>query len=72
MWWLPHWHQAGFKVRPLGLPTVVEGQPCIAAAIRISEESLEHISRLAGLRGSCLSRDSGVSSHRDRVPYVAA
>ncbi len=72
MWRLPHWHQAGFKVRPLGLPTVVEGQPCIAAAIRISEESLEHISRLAGLRGSCLSRDSGVSSHRDRVPYVAA
>ena len=21
MWWLPRWHQAGFKVKPLGLPT---------------------------------------------------
>jgi acyl-homoserine lactone synthase len=72
MWWLPRWHQAGFKVRPLGLPTMVEGQPCIVAAIRISEESLGHVSRLAGLRGSCLSRDSEMPSHRDRVPYVAA
>jgi acyl-homoserine lactone synthase len=72
MWWLPRWHQAGFQVRPLGLPTMVEGQPCIAAAIRISEASLDHVRRLAGLRGSCISRDSRISSHLDRVPHVAA
>ena len=72
MWWLPRWQQAGFKVRPLGLPTIVEGQPCIAAAISISEESLQHVSRLAGLRGSCLVRDAGTLSRRDRVPHVAA
>jgi len=72
MWWLPRWQQVGFKVRPLGLPTMVEGQPCIAAAIRISAESLEHVSRLAGLRGAFLSRDSEASSDLDRVPYVAA
>jgi acyl-homoserine lactone synthase len=72
MWWLPRWHQAGFKVRPLGMPTLVEGQPCIVAAIRISEESLERVSRLASLRGSFLSRDPRVSSGRDRVPHVAA
>ena len=72
MWWLPRWQQAGFKVRPLGLPTMVEGQPCIAAAIRISEDSLEHIRKLAGLSGPCLSRDSGIPSHLDGVPHVTA
>ena len=72
MWWLPRWQQAGFKVRPLGLPTMVEGQPCIAAAIQVSDDSLRHVSRLAGLRGSCLVRASGASAFIDRVPYVAA
>lgn len=69
MWWLPRWHQAGFKVRPLGLPTQVEDQPCIAAAIRISEESLHQVRRLAGLRGSCLLREA---SPLRKVPHVAA
>ncbi|MBQ0821132.1 GNAT family N-acetyltransferase [Microvirga sp. HBU67558] len=72
MWWLPRWHQAGFRARPLGLPTTIEGQPCIAAAIQISEASLEHVSRLAGLHGSFLSRMSGVASYDERVPHVAA
>jgi len=72
MWWLPRWQQAGFKVRPLGLPTLVEGQPCIAAAIQISEDSLKHVSRLAGLRGSCLVRGTGAPSLVDRVPHVAS
>ncbi|MEE1655706.1 acyl-homoserine-lactone synthase [Microvirga sp. CF3062] len=72
MWRLPRWQQAGFKVRPLGLPTMVEGQTCIAAAIQISDDSLRHVSRLAGLRGSCLVRGTGVSNLVDRVPHVAA
>jgi acyl-homoserine lactone synthase len=46
MWWLPRWQQAGFKVRPLGLPSLVEGQLCIAAAIEISSESLNSVRRL--------------------------
>jgi acyl-homoserine lactone synthase len=72
MWWLPRWQQAGFKVRPLGLPQMIEGQPCIAAAIQISEESLAHVSRLAGLRSSCLVREDAEISILDRVPNVAA
>lgn len=71
MWWLPRWHQAGFKVRPLGLPTTIEGQPCLAAAIQISTESLQHVRRLAGLRGPCLFH--GTSPHvQKKVPHVAA
>jgi acyl-homoserine lactone synthase len=72
MWWLPRWHQAGFKVRPLGLPQMIEGQPCIAAAIQISEESLAYVSKLAGLRTPCLARDDAALSILDRVPHVAA
>ncbi|WP_243374047.1 acyl-homoserine-lactone synthase [Microvirga solisilvae] len=72
MWWLPRWQQAGFKVRPLGLPQMIEGQPCIAAAIRISEESLHHVRRLAGLRSSFLLREDSLSSALDQVPHVAA
>jgi acyl-homoserine lactone synthase len=72
MWWLPRWQQAGFKIRPLGLPTMVAGQPCIAAAIQVSDESLRHVSRLAGLRGSCLFRSLGAISLPERVPHVAA
>ena len=72
MWWLPGWQQAGFKVRPLGLPTMVEGQPCIAAAIQISDDSLRHVSRLAGLRGSCLVRATEPSALINRVSHVAA
>ncbi len=72
MWWLPRWQQVGFKVRPLGLPHTIEGQPCIAAAIQISQESLDHVRRFAGLRGSCLVRDGHLPPFRDRIPHVAA
>jgi acyl-homoserine lactone synthase len=72
MWWLPRWQQAGFKVRPLGLPKLIEGQPCIAAAIEISEESLVQVRKLAGLRGSCLIRQGNLTPLLDQVPYVSA
>jgi acyl-homoserine lactone synthase len=72
MWWLPRWQQAGFKVRPLGLPTVIEGQPCIAASIQISQDSLDHVRGLAGLRGSCFVRDARISPILDRISHVAA
>jgi acyl-homoserine lactone synthase len=69
MWWLPRWQQTGFKVQPLGLPTMIEGQPCIAAAIQISRESLERVRKVAGLRGSCLVQQ-GLNAKQ--VPHVAA
>lgn len=72
MWWLPRWQQAGFKVRPLGLPHMIEGQPCIAAAVEISEASLAHVRKLAGLRGSMLVRNGSMSPLLSRVPHVAA
>jgi len=72
MWWLPRWQQVGFKVRPLGLPTIIEGQPCIAAEIRISQDSLDRVRNLAGLRGSALVRHGRLLPLLDQVPHVAA
>jgi acyl-homoserine lactone synthase len=72
MWWLPRWHQSGFRVKPLGLPAMVQGQPCIAASVGISEESLDSVRRLGGLKGSCLVRQGIPSPVLDRVPYAAA
>ncbi|MEZ0169685.1 acyl-homoserine-lactone synthase [Microvirga sp. TS319] len=72
MWWLPRWHQASFKVRPLGLPQIIEGEPCIAAAIEISAASLEHVRKLAGLRGPSLVRHGMPTPSARQVPHVAA
>lgn len=72
MWWLPRWQQTGFKVRPLGLPHMIEGQPCVAAAIEISEASLHHVRKLAGLRDASLVRKGTFSPLTERLPHVAA
>lgn len=72
MWWLPRWHQIGFNVRPLGLPTLIEGQPCIAAAIQISAQSLHQVRTVAGLRGRSLHAPTNALLTPQRVPHVAA
>jgi acyl-homoserine lactone synthase len=72
MWWLPRWHQAGFKVKPLGLPSMVAGQSCIAASISISEESLDRVRQVGGLRGSDLMKHGLRSPILDQViPHAA-
>jgi acyl-homoserine lactone synthase len=71
MWWLPRWHQVGFKVRPLGLPALIENEPCIAALIDVSQESLDKVRDIAGLRGANLCREGEAVAY-DRVPHVAA
>jgi acyl-homoserine lactone synthase len=71
MWWLPRWQQVGFKVQPLGLPTLIENEPCMAALIEVSQRSLDTVRQVAGLRGPSLCRVGNTSNH-DRVPHVAA
>ncbi|WP_210485201.1 acyl-homoserine-lactone synthase [Microvirga antarctica] len=71
MWWMPRWHQIGFKVRPLGLPAVIENEPCMAAQIAISRESLEQVRRVGGLRGPSLLQEKRHPAN-ERMPHVAA
>ena len=56
MWWLPRWQQAGFRIRPLGLPQKIEGEETHAAMLTISSETLNFIRRRAGLKNPALVR----------------
>jgi acyl-homoserine lactone synthase len=55
-WWLPRLHEAGFVVRPLGLPTLIENQWAIAAEVEVRESSRERARALGGFNGSVLVR----------------
>ena len=50
MWWVPRWQQAGFKVRPLGVPQMIEGQPTIAVCIEVSADTVATVKELGGLK----------------------
>ncbi len=56
MWWVPRWQQLGFKVQPLGLPQMVEGEPTMAVRIHVSEASLASVTKLGGLKSTKLTR----------------
>ena len=71
MWWLPRWHQAGFKVRPLGLPQMIEGQPTLAVCIAVSEESLASVCALGGLKPFELKRQMMDAPRDRRVAHAA-
>jgi len=55
-WWLPRLHEAGFVVRPLGLPTLIENQWALAAAIDVGESNLAQARALGGITGSVAER----------------
>jgi acyl-homoserine lactone synthase len=55
-WWLPRFQQAGFRVRPLGLPALVHEEWTMAALIEISPDTVDHVKETAGIHGSVLVR----------------
>lgn len=55
-WWLPRFQEAGFVVRPLGLPALVQNQWTMAALIEVSEQTLDYVKQKAGIHGSVLVR----------------
>jgi acyl-homoserine lactone synthase len=71
MWWLPRFQEAGFKVRPLGLPQVIEGTSTAAVSITISADSLSTVRALGNLPRSVLVRRDLTSPLIDRVIHAA-
>lgn len=53
-WWLPRFQQAGFLVRPLGLPALVNNEWTMAALIEINAETLDFLRDKAAISGSVL------------------
>ncbi|HEY0331658.1 MAG TPA: acyl-homoserine-lactone synthase [Rhodopseudomonas sp.] len=64
-WWLPRFQEAGFVVRPLGLPALVENAWTMAALIEINEETLQAVAYRIG-QASVLQRQG---PQRDHVAY---
>jgi len=61
-WWLPRFHEAGFRVQPLGLPDEVDGAMTMAGLIEISPQALRKVRTVGGLTGPVLAPLDG----RDR------
>ena len=55
-WWLPHFHEAGFVVTPLGLPALVENAWTMAVIIDIRQETLDALHDRIGM-ASVLCQD---------------
>jgi len=70
-WWLPRFQQAGFLVRPLGLPALVNDEWTMAALIEISAETLHHVRQKAGIAGSLLVQQGPQHPLIDRARVVA-
>ncbi|MBR0852103.1 GNAT family N-acetyltransferase [Bradyrhizobium diazoefficiens] len=56
-WWLPRFHDIGFLVTPLGLPTLIEESWTMAATIEVRQDSLDVVRGRTGM--SQLIRQEG-------------
>jgi len=56
-WWLPRFHDIGFVVTPLGLPTLIEDSWTMAATIEVRQDSLDVVRGRTGM--SQLIRQEG-------------
>ncbi|PYF03857.1 acyl-homoserine lactone synthase [Rhodopseudomonas faecalis] len=64
MWWLPRFQQAGFVIKPLGIPALVENAWTIAALIDVSDSTFRAVSQKVGQR-SVLKRCGPQRRHVD-------
>ncbi|HVZ52174.1 MAG TPA: acyl-homoserine-lactone synthase [Pseudolabrys sp.] len=69
-WWLPRLHEAGFIVRPLGLPTLIENQWAIAAEVEVRKSSRDRARALGGIGGSVLVRRGLIAPAKGEVVHV--
>lgn len=69
-WWLPRLHEAGFIVRPLGLPTLIENQWAIAAEVDVRKSSRDRARALGGISGSVLVRRGLIAPAKGEVVHV--
>ncbi|CUU41913.1 acyl-homoserine-lactone synthase [Blastochloris viridis] len=56
MWWTPRLLEMGWKVEPLGLPRLIEGEPCNAFRFAMDEEVLDSTRRYFGVDAPVLLR----------------
>ena len=67
-WWLARTHSWGWKLSPLGMPTLVDGQWLVASYVAVDEETLQVTRRRYGIRESVIVRN-GIT--RPAIRHVA-
>lgn len=67
MWWLPRFHDMGWKVLPLGLPELINGEWSVAVHMPIDQRTLESTRAFHDIRSAAL-----VSGQRPAPRTVAA
>jgi acyl-homoserine lactone synthase len=56
MWWLPHFQEMGWTIKPLGLPVLIEGEWSIAVLLPIDQQVLDSTRRFFDIDGAALVR----------------
>ena len=64
-WFLGRIHDMGWRVRPLGLPSVIENGWWLAAQVDVDEEALHRTRRFCGVAGPVLLQE-GIARHTER------
>jgi acyl-homoserine lactone synthase len=69
VWWLPRLQQMGWKVRPLGLPTVINDEWWMAVTFDVTPELLQSIRTYQGISRAVLVRHGvPAAAEREELP----
>jgi acyl-homoserine lactone synthase len=68
MWWLPHFHEMGWTVKPLGLPELIEGEWSIAVLLPVDERVLEATRAFFDIECPALVQSPSVTREIAAVP----
>jgi acyl-homoserine lactone synthase len=63
MWWLPRFHDMGWKLRPLGLPELISGEWSVAVQMPIDSRTLESTRTFHNITGSVLAVSRSTETH---------
>jgi len=66
MWHLPRIHETGWKVRPLGMPALIENDWWLAAEVQVDDQMLHSTRQFCGVPASVLVRNGIAESGRQR------
>ncbi len=70
-WWMPRFLELGWEVRPLGLPTMIDGMSCVGTMISVSEAAYRRTLAFRGIEPPVIvpRRDSDRSPAERRVRH---
>ena len=62
MWWIPRFHEMGWKITPLGIPDLIENEWWVAAKVAVNAQMLESTRHFCDLPGRPILTRRGLRS----------